>query len=109
VPTINGQAHRIGVDELVSEQTDENKDTGAVRHGDSDRQPAQRGIGGSIRPGVSVPATVQVYEMGGGALLCQGWRDGSSAYVCAEDAGLLRQALAAAFGSAPGSDTTATS
>ncbi len=80
-----------------------------MRHDDGDGQPSQRGIERSIRPCVPVPATVLVCEMGGGALFCQGWRDGPCAYVCADDAGLLRQALAAAFGSAPGSDIPATS
>ncbi|MGH3978287.1 MAG: hypothetical protein ACRDRZ_04690 [Pseudonocardiaceae bacterium] len=83
----------------MSEETQENEDTGASRHGDGGGQPVQRGIGRSIRPGVPVPATVLVADMGDGALLCQGWRHGPSAYVCAEDAGRLRQALEAVFGS----------
>ena len=91
----------------MSEQADENKGTDAVRRGDGDRQPAQHGIVRSVRPGVTVPATVLVCQMG--ALFLHGWRDGPSAYVCADDAALRRQELAAAFGSAPGSDTTATS
>ncbi len=91
----------------MGEQTAENKDTDAVRDGDG--QPVQRGIGHSIRPGVPVPATVLVCQMGDGALFLHGWRDEPSAYVCADDAALRRQELAAAFGSAPGNDTTATS
>jgi len=109
VPTNNRRVPTIGADELVSEQADEYKGTDAVRRGDGDRQPAQHGIVRSVRPGVPVPATVLVCQMGDGALFLHGWRDGPSAYVCADDAALLRQELAAAFGSAPGSDTTATS
>lgn len=63
-------------------------------------RPVQWGIERSIRPGASVPATVLVAEMEDGSLFLHGWRDGPSAYVIAEDAGPLRQALAVAFGSA---------
>lgn len=56
------------------------------------------GFGKSIRPGVPVPATVLVADMGDGALLLQGWRHGPAAYVSVADAVSLRQALAAAFG-----------
>ncbi|MCA1676366.1 MAG: hypothetical protein LC799_30715 [Actinobacteria bacterium] len=45
-----------------------------------------------------MPATVLVADMGDGALLLQGWRDGPSAYLTADDAGSLRHALAVAFG-----------
>lgn len=34
------------------------------------------GLGYSIRPGLPVPETVLVVEMGNGALLLHGWRDG---------------------------------
>jgi hypothetical protein len=88
----------------MNQETAENEGTGALRHGDGDQQPAQRGIGRSIRPGVPVPATVLVCKMGDGALFLQGWRNGPNAYVCVEDAGQLRQALAVAFGSEPDSD-----
>jgi len=81
----------------VNEEPDENSDTGALRHGGS--QPARRDIGRSIRPGVPVPATVLVADMGDGALLLQGWRAGPSAYLTAEDAAPLRQVLETAFGS----------
>jgi hypothetical protein len=47
----------------------------------------------------AVPRTVLVDEMGDDALLLQGWRAGPSARVCAADAGPLREALTAAFGS----------
>ncbi|MGH3904765.1 MAG: hypothetical protein ACRDTE_11325 [Pseudonocardiaceae bacterium] len=47
-----------------------------------------------------MPATLLVAEMRDGALFLQGWRDGPAAYVIPEDAGPLRQALAAAFGTA---------
>jgi len=47
--------------------------------------------------------------MSGGALFVQGLRNGPSAYACAANAGPLRQALAAAFGSEPGSDRKAAS
>lgn len=57
------------------------------------------GIERSIRPGTAVPPTLLVADMGNGAMLLQGWRVGPSAYVCAADAGPLRRALAAAFGS----------
>jgi len=99
VPYSDGRAHGIGVDELVSEETQENENTGTVRHGDGNGQQARCDIGRSIRPGVPVPATVLVTDMGHGALLCQTWRHGPSAYVCADDAGRLREALEAAFGS----------
>lgn len=59
----------------------------------------QGGIGYCIRPGAAVPPTVLVADMSNGALLLQGWRVGPNAYVCAADAGPLREALAAAFGS----------
>lgn len=68
----------------------------AARPGQPD--PAVPGLERSIRPGVPVPATLLVAEMRDGALFLQGWRDGPGAYVIAEDAGPLRQALAAAFG-----------
>ncbi|MCA1676628.1 MAG: hypothetical protein LC799_32135 [Actinobacteria bacterium] len=93
----------------MSEQTDENKDADAVLHGDGDGQLVQHGIECSIRPGVPMPATVLACQMGDGALFLYSWRDGPRAYVCAEDAGLLRQALAAAFGTELGNGTTATS
>lgn len=35
--------------------------------------------------------------MGDGGLLLQDWRDVPTAYVCAKDTGLLRQALDTAF------------
>ncbi|MGH3981012.1 MAG: hypothetical protein ACRDRZ_18785 [Pseudonocardiaceae bacterium] len=83
----------------MSKETQENENTATLRHGDGNGQQAQCDIGRSIRPGVPVPATVLVADMGHGALLCQAWRHGPSAYVCAEDAGRLREALEAAFGS----------
>lgn len=69
-------------------------------HGDDRSRPVQWGIGRSVRPGASVPAIVLVAEMVDGSLFLHGWQDGPSAYVIAEDAGPLWQALAAAFGSA---------
>ena len=60
---------------------------------------SQSGIGYCIRPGVAVPPTVLVADMGNGAMLLHGWRFGPSAYVCAPDAAPLREALAAGFGS----------
>lgn len=60
---------------------------------------SQGGIGYSIRPAVAVPPTVLVADMGNGTMLLQGWQSGPSAYVCAADAGPLREALAVAFGS----------
>lgn len=47
----------------------------------------------------AVPQTVLVADMGDDALLLQSWRVGPSTHVCAADAGPLREALAAAFGS----------
>ncbi|MGH3794594.1 MAG: hypothetical protein ACRDSP_06860 [Pseudonocardiaceae bacterium] len=77
------------------------QDTQVLRHDDvqPQEQPAPRSVSRSIRPEVPAPTTVLIVEMGSGALLLQGWRDGPSAYVSAEDAGPLRQALAAAYGS----------
>lgn len=60
---------------------------------------SQNGIGYCINPGSDVPPTVLVAEMSDGAFLLQGWGVGPSAYVCRADAGPLREALAAAFGS----------
>lgn len=57
------------------------------------------GLECSIRSAAPMPATLLVAQMCDGAFLLQGWRDGPSAYLIAEDAGPLRQALAAAFGS----------
>ncbi len=65
-------------------------DTGGTSGGDT---------GYCIRPGAAVPPTVLVAEIGDGALLLQGWQVGPNAHVCAADAGPLREALAAAFGS----------
>ena len=84
---------------MVSDKPDKKQDTGAMRHGDGSGQPAPLGIERSIRPGVARPATVLVADMGGGALLLQGWRAGPSAYLTAEDAVPLRQVLETAFGS----------
>lgn len=44
---------------------------------------------------------VLVAEMGGGSLLLYGWRNGPSAYLSADDAVPLRQAMAAAYGAVP--------
>ncbi|MFN2496635.1 MAG: hypothetical protein ABR608_12120 [Pseudonocardiaceae bacterium] len=60
---------------------------------------SEAGIGYCIRPGTAVPPTVLVADMGDGTFLLHGWGVGPSAYVCAADAGPLREALAAAFGS----------
>lgn len=82
------------------------QNTEALRHDAAQRhgQPGPRGLSRSIRPGVPAPATVLIVEMGGGSLLLQGWRDGPSAYVSAEDAEPLRQALATAYGSECGDE-----
>ena len=54
----------------------------------------------SICPGAPVPATVLVVVMNDGGYLLVGYpQGGPSAYVTAEDALPLRQALGAAFGS----------
>lgn len=58
------------------------------------------GLERSVRPAAPMPATLLVAQMCDDAFLLQGWRDGPSAYLIAEDAGPLRQALAAAFGRA---------
>ncbi|MGH3939967.1 MAG: hypothetical protein ACRDTG_15315 [Pseudonocardiaceae bacterium] len=71
------------------------------RHGNGPDQRAQWGTERSIRPGSPVPLTVLVAEMGDGALLLQGWRIGPAAYLTAEDAAPMRQALVAAFGGDP--------
>lgn len=75
--------------------------TDDFRHNDGVGQQVQHGIGRSIRPGSPVPATVLIAEMDNGGLLLQGWRAGPSAYLTAEEAMPLRQALEAAFGSEP--------
>lgn len=49
--------------------------------------------------GVPPCITVLIVEMTGGSMLLQGWRNGPSAYVSADDAAPLRRALAAAYGS----------
>lgn len=72
-------------------------DTDGLCHGDG-RKGRRGGVERSIRSGARVPDTLLVAEMRDGALLLQGWRDGPAAYVIPEDAGPLRQALAAAFG-----------
>lgn len=84
---------------MKNEGDQEVQGTGDFRHGDSTGRQAQCGIGRSIRPGSSVPATVLVADLGSGALLLQGWRTGPSAYLTADDAAPVRDVLAAAFGS----------
>ncbi len=76
--------------------SDADRDSDGVRSGEADN--GTGGFGASIRPGVPVPATVLVVDMGDGALFVQGWRAGPCAYVSAADGVYLRQALAAAFG-----------
>ncbi len=71
-----------------------------LRHGDDKYVQGSSGRS-SIRPGVPLPETVLVTHMGDGELLVQTWPDGPGAYLCAEDAGPLRQALEAAFGTDP--------
>lgn len=72
--------------------------------GGSAGKPPAHSLNRSIRPGVPVPATVLIAEMSGGSLLLQGWRNGPSAYVSADDAAPLRRALAAAYGSEYGDE-----
>ena len=72
------------------------QDPGGSGHGDD--KDVKGGGCGSVRPGVPVPKSVLVADMGNGALLVQSWPDGPGAYLCAEDAGALRRALEAAFG-----------
>lgn len=87
------------------ESVDDNRDNtknniendSGVEHGDGERG-RRRGLHRSIRPGVPVPTTVLVAEMGDGAMFLQGWQYGSCAYLIAEDTGPLRNALATAFG-----------
>ncbi len=68
-----------------------------MRRGDTN---GMGGLDRSICPGVPVPATVLVVVMNDGSYLLVGYpQRGPSAYVTAEDAVPLRQALAAAFGS----------
>jgi hypothetical protein len=70
------------------------------RHGGlNDEQPALLGVGHSYRPGIAVPRTVLVCDLGDGALYLAGWRKGLGAYLTPEDAVPLRRELAAAFGS----------
>ena len=68
--------------------------------GDEMSQCAREGIGRSIRPGTAVPATVLVAEMDDGYLLLHGWQDGTNAYICPQDTRPLKEALAAACGTA---------
>lgn len=83
-------------------------DNQAARAGcDRKGQHVRWGISRSIRPGVPVPATLLVADMGDGEFLLQGWRAGPSAYLTAQDAGPLRQALRDAFGNEPVDDETA--
>lgn len=74
------------------------QDADNPRRGDGqDQQP--HSIGHSIRPSTAVPPTVLVFDMGGGSLFLEGWRDGPSAYLCPADAVPLRRELARSFGS----------
>ncbi len=99
--TVQYHKCRNGVADVAS---DTSRNTG--RSCPSDDAPSVAGgPDHSIRPGVPIPATLLVAQMGDGALFLQGWRDGATAYVIPEDAGPLRHALATAFGSA-GCDTT---
>lgn len=78
---------------------------GPFGHGDgSDEQPPAHSLDRSIRPGVPVPVTVLLVEMSSGSMLLQGWRNGPSAYINAEDAVPLRRALADAYGSDRGDE-----
>lgn len=80
-----------------------NRDSLGFRHGaGGDDLPGLLGIGRSIRPGIAVPATVLVVDMGGEALYLAGWRQGPSAYLTPQDAAPLRRELARAFGSEGG-------
>jgi hypothetical protein len=59
-----------------------------------------KGLDRSVCPGMPVPATVLVAVMNDGSYLLVGYpQSGPSAYVIAEDAVPLREALAVAFGS----------
>ena len=78
--------------------SESDQDADGLRHGDDKN--VKGGGCGSVRPGVPVPKTVLVADMGDDALLVQSWPDGPSAFLCAEDAGPLRRALEAAFGTA---------
>lgn len=78
-------------------------DTDGFRHGDGmdkrESQEAPPGIGHSIRPDMPVPDTVLVAVMNDGSYLLVGYPQREpAAFVIAEDAGSLRQALEAAFG-----------
>ena len=76
---------------------DEDGSTGAMR---SSHNRGVRSIDRSVRPGAPVPATVLVAVMSDGSYLLVGYpQSGPSAYVIAEDAVPLREALTAAFGS----------
>lgn len=66
--------------------------------GDGSGEQISSDTGRSIRPGVAVPRSVLVSDMGDGSLLLEGWRDGPSAYLSAADAMPFRRQLTAAFG-----------
>ncbi len=72
------------------------RDPDGCRHGDGLRL---GGLTHSIRPGVPCPATVLVVSFSNGSFLLVGYPDGEpAALVIAEDARLLRQGFAEAFG-----------
>jgi len=96
---LHGDATRMsGGEQVESEHEASERDLGAEYDGDEAGRPVWEGVGHSIRPGTPVPATVLVAEMTDGSLLLHGCQDGTNAYLCPQDAGPLRQALAAAFG-----------
>jgi hypothetical protein len=69
-----------GIEHVEHQGIQPHQNTDDQRHGDGqDHQ--QRGVGRSIRPGMAVPTTVLVADMGDESLFLQGWRDGPSAYL----------------------------
>ncbi len=103
-----------GVEEEHNCQTGTNTDNGCHSTGDdqSDSRTsdeASPGIDHSIRPGVPAPETVLVAAMADGSYLLMAYpHHEPAAFVTRDDAGLLREALTAAFQSPRDEDSNAT-
>ncbi len=82
--------------------------TGEDQSDSRNTQKASPGIKHSIRPGVPAPETVLVAVMTDGSYLLMGYPQREpAAFVARDDAGLLREALTAAFQSSVDEDSGA--